>query len=126
MKEVRLPLWVDTVAKVENRKAPKISRMLIFGELYRCNASQRRYEGPRLLLREMMWSLTFPRTNRISGLYNFRSSYFRSSPEKDFFNTICQKRPLGAGVSGEPSIRISLTGTGLSKRGKPSPHPPKN
>jgi hypothetical protein len=34
-----------------------------------------------------MWSLTFPRTNRISGLYNFRSS-----PEKDFFNTICQER----------------------------------
>jgi len=28
-------------------------------------------------------SLTFPRTNRISGLYNFRSS-----PAKDFFNTI--------------------------------------
>jgi hypothetical protein len=66
------PLLADTVAKVENRKAPKISQMLIFGELYRCNASQRRYEGPRLFLREMMWSLTFPRTNRISGLYNFR------------------------------------------------------
>jgi hypothetical protein len=81
--------------------------MLIFGELYRCNASQRRYEGPRLFLREMMWSLTFPRTNRISGLYNFRSS-----PEKGFFNTICQKRPLGAGVGGEPSIRISLMRTG--------------
>jgi hypothetical protein len=29
----------DTVAKVENRKAPKISRMLTFSELYRCNAS---------------------------------------------------------------------------------------
>jgi hypothetical protein len=61
--------------------------MFIFSELYRCNASQRRYEGPWLFLREMMWSLTFPRTNRISGLYNFRSS-----PEKDFCNTICQYR----------------------------------
>jgi hypothetical protein len=113
-----VPLWVDAVA---NRKAPKISRMLMFGELYRCNASRRRYEGPRLFLREVMWSLTFPRTNRISGLYNFRSS-----SEKDFSNTICQQRPLGAGAGGEPSICMSLTGTGPSKRGKPSPHPPKN
>jgi hypothetical protein len=86
------PLLADTVAKVENRKAPKISQMLIFGELYRCNASQRRYEGPRLFLREMMWSLTFPRTNRISGLYDFRSS-----PEKDFFNTIGTERTSRCG-----------------------------
>jgi hypothetical protein len=33
-----------------------------------------------------MWSLTSPRTKRISGL-----GKFRSSPKKDFFNTI---RPI--------------------------------
>jgi hypothetical protein len=33
---------------------------------------------------------------------------------------------LGAGVSGGPSIRISLMSTGPSKRGKPSSHTPKN
>jgi hypothetical protein len=33
---------------------------------------------------------------------------------------------LGVGVSGEPSIRISLMSTGPSKHGKPSPHTPKN
>jgi hypothetical protein len=31
----------DTVAKVENRSAPKISRKLIFGRLCRCVAFQR-------------------------------------------------------------------------------------
>ena len=36
----------DTVAKVENRTAPKISRKLIFRPLYRCSVLQRRYEGP--------------------------------------------------------------------------------
>jgi hypothetical protein len=35
----------------------------------------------------MVWSLTSPRTKRISGLQNFRSS-----PEKDFFNAIGIKR----------------------------------
>jgi len=45
--------------------------MLIFSEFYRCNASERRYEGPWSFLREMMWSLASPRANRISGLYNF-------------------------------------------------------
>jgi len=33
--------WADTVAKVENRTAPKISRKLIFGRLRRCVAFQR-------------------------------------------------------------------------------------
>ncbi|SRR5229473_7614337 len=80
------PDVADSVAKVENRKLPKISRMLIFSEFYRCNASERRYEGPWSFLREMMWSLASPRANRISGLYNFRSS-----PEKEFCNTICQE-----------------------------------
>jgi len=37
-----------------------------------------------------------------------------------------QMLTLGAGVSGEPSIRISLMSTGPSKHGKPSPHAPKN
>jgi hypothetical protein len=34
-----------------------------------------------------MWSLTSPRTNRISGPKNFRSLV-----KKGFFNTICQKQ----------------------------------
>jgi hypothetical protein len=34
-------------------------------------------------LGETMWSLTSPRAKRISG-----PKKFRSSPEKDFFNTI--------------------------------------
>jgi len=34
--------------------------------------------------------------------------------------------PLGAGVSGAPSIRISLMSTGPSRRGKPSTHTPTN
>jgi hypothetical protein len=37
----------------------------------------------------MMRPLTSLRANRIGGLYNFRSS-----PEKDFFNTICQQATL--------------------------------
>src|SRR5882757_1560961 len=32
------PLWVDAVEKVENRTTPKISQMLIFGPLRRCDA----------------------------------------------------------------------------------------
>src|SRR5258707_15623287 len=32
------PFCADTVAKVENRTTPKISRKLIFRLLYRCNA----------------------------------------------------------------------------------------
>jgi hypothetical protein len=36
-----LRLCADTVAKVENRSAPKISRKLIFGRLCRCVAFQR-------------------------------------------------------------------------------------
>jgi hypothetical protein len=34
----RGPLWVDTVEKVENRTTPKISQMLIFGQLRRWDA----------------------------------------------------------------------------------------
>jgi hypothetical protein len=57
----------------------------------------------------MMWSLTFPRTNRISGLYNFRSS-----PEKDFFNTIA-KYPTRKKGYGQPQLapKPSQTGTDL-------------
>jgi hypothetical protein len=81
------PHRADTVVKVENRKAPKVSRMLIFSELYRGNASWRRHEGPWSFLREMMWSLTSPRANRISGPYNFRSS-----PQKDFSTLSARSR----------------------------------
>jgi hypothetical protein len=50
----------------------------------------------------MMWSLTSPRANRISGLYNFRSS-----PEKDFFNTIGKKSRFLAAHQMLPTIRTS-------------------
>ena len=73
----------DIVAKVENRTTLKISRKLIFRLLCCCLAIQRRYEGPWSILDETIWSLTSPRVNRISG-----SKKFRSSPQKDFFNSI--------------------------------------
>jgi hypothetical protein len=53
-------------------------------------ALQRRYEGPWSILDESIWSLTSPRSKRISS-----SKKFRSSPQKDFFNTICQKVTFG-------------------------------
>jgi hypothetical protein len=39
-------LVADAVEKVENRTTPKISQMVIFGLLRRCDASQFRYESP--------------------------------------------------------------------------------
>ena len=97
------PLLGDTVEKVENSAAPKISRRLVFvvsaaASVCRtgtrtygrfcvnrccCLAIQRRYEGPWSILDELIWSLTSPRVRRING-----SKKFRSSPQKDFFNTI--------------------------------------
>src|ERR1700730_7553784 len=71
----------DTVEKVENRTAPKISRKLILRRLDRCNAPQRRYEGRRLFLCETMRFLKSPRAKRISG-----PKTFRPSAKKDFFN----------------------------------------
>ena len=41
-----LPKRADTVAKVENRTTPKISRKSIFRHFYPCKAPQRQYEGP--------------------------------------------------------------------------------
>jgi hypothetical protein len=73
----------DTVAKVENRTSLKISLKLIFRLLCRCVAIQRRYEDPGSILDKTIWGLTSPHAKRISGPWNFRSS-----PEKDFFNTI--------------------------------------
>jgi hypothetical protein len=80
----------DSVEKVENRTTPKISRKLIFRRLCRCNALQRRYEGPWSLLCETMWSRTSSRAKRISG-----PKKFRPSPEKDFFNTITPEADIG-------------------------------
>jgi hypothetical protein len=62
----------NTVAKFENRTAPKISRKLIFGLLYRT-----------------IRSLTSPNAKRING-----PKKFRSSTKKDFFNTIRRERSL--------------------------------
>jgi len=75
--------WGDCVAKVENRTTLKISRKLIFRLLCCCVAIQRRYEGPWSILDKSIWSLTSPRSIRISS-----SKKFRSSPQKEFFNTI--------------------------------------
>jgi hypothetical protein len=63
---------------------------LIFRLLCCRVALQRRYEGPWSILDESIWSLTSPRSKRISS-----SKKFRSSPQKDFFNTICQKVTFG-------------------------------
>src|SRR5271156_889969 len=79
----------DTVAKVENRSALKISRKLIFGCLRDCVSFQRRcrWEDPWSILDETIWSPTSPHARCISGSKNFRSS-----PQKDFCNNICQKQ----------------------------------
>src|SRR6476661_3089353 len=81
-----LPTRADIVAKVENRTTLKISRKLIFGLLCCCVAFQRGYEGPWSISDGSIWSLTSPRVKRNSG-----SKKFRSSPQKDFCNTIGQK-----------------------------------
>jgi hypothetical protein len=84
----RMSLQVaDIVVKVENRDATKISRKLVFRHSCRCVAFQSRYEGPWSILDESIWSLTSPRVKRISG-----SKKFRSSPQKDFFNSIGPER----------------------------------
>jgi hypothetical protein len=58
----------DTVAKVENRTTPKISRKSI---LRRRHCFYGRYEDRWPFLYELMWSLTSPRAKRISGLLKF-------------------------------------------------------
>src|SRR6476619_617596 len=85
-------LCADIVAKVENRTTLKISRKLIFGLLCCCLAIQRRYEGPWSISDGSIWSLTSPRVKRISGSKNFRST-----PQEDFCNKICQKPPSQLG-----------------------------
>jgi len=63
-----IPLCADTVAKVENRTTPKISRKSIFRHRYCCKAFYGRYEDRWSFLCETTWSLTSPRTKRIGGL----------------------------------------------------------
>jgi len=81
------PLRADTVAKVENRSALKISRKLIFGCIRDCVSFQRHWEDPWSILDETLWSPTSPHARCISGSKNFRSS-----PQKDFCNNISHKR----------------------------------
>ena len=55
-------------------------------------------------LDETIWSLTSPRVNRISGSKNFRST-----PQKDFFNTIgtfetCRRLPRMSVYWGTPEV----------------------
>src|SRR3982074_511859 len=75
----------DTVEKVENSAAPKISRRSVFRCFRRCKPLQDRYEDLRLLLCESMWSLTSPRVGRTSG-----AEKFRSLAKKEFFTSIGQ------------------------------------
>src|SRR5271163_4288573 len=82
----------DTVAKVENRSAPKISRKLIFGCLRDCVSFRRRWEDPWSILDETIWSPTSPHARCISGSKNFRSS-----PQKDFCNNIGTFETYGLG-----------------------------
>jgi hypothetical protein len=84
------PFVADAVAKVVNRTTPKISRKSIFRRLYLYNVPWRRYEGPWSFVCETMWSLTSAPAKRISG-----PKKFRSSVEKDFFNTIRQDQSFG-------------------------------
>jgi hypothetical protein len=79
----------DTVAKVENRTTLKISRKLILSCLYGCNPLSADTKVGGSFLCETMWSLTSPRAKRISG-----PKKFRSSPKKDFFNTIRAKADI--------------------------------
>jgi hypothetical protein len=81
------PKSADFVAKVENRATLKISRKLVFGRLCCSVAFQRHCGGPRSISDETIWSLRSPRGKRISG-----SNNFRSAPQKDFCNNICQKQ----------------------------------
>jgi hypothetical protein len=77
----------DTVAKVENRSVPKISRKRSFWTFCCCVAFQLRWGGSRSILDETIWSLTSPCVKRISGFKTFRSS-----PQKDFCNSIPRTR----------------------------------
>jgi hypothetical protein len=45
------PLWVDSVEKLENRGASKISQMESVDEFSYCKALQNRYERQRVFLR---------------------------------------------------------------------------
>jgi hypothetical protein len=68
--------------------------------LYLYNVPWRRYEDPWSFVCETMWSLTSAPANRISG-----PKKFRSSAEKDFFNTIAQ-----SGFSREYQLQLSAKG----------------
>src|SRR4249920_648644 len=68
------------VAKVENRTAPKIPRKLIFRQLYRWKALERRYEGPMVV---------FPRNNVGPSRRHVRDAtaalkIFVRNPKKNF------------------------------------------
>jgi hypothetical protein len=83
----KIRFCVDSVAKVENRTALKISRKLIFRPLYRCRVLQRRYEGP--------WSISGDGPSRLCARNaSAVLKLFRSSAKNDSFNTICRQRPF--------------------------------
>jgi hypothetical protein len=119
----------DTVAKVENRTTPKISRKSI---LRRRHCFYGRYEDRWPFLYELMWSLTSPRAKRISGLLKF-SVFTRKRLLQQYRHLadIATERPLcvesrcdavalGSNISvSAPFVRRCLTGSTMS----PFSHP---
>ena len=73
----------DSVAKVENRAMPKISRKQIFRHLHVARLCSADVEVRGQFCAKQLWSLIWPHTNRISG-----PGKFHSSPKKDFCNNI--------------------------------------
>jgi hypothetical protein len=74
------PLLADSVAKVENRSAPKISRKSILEAAIAAKLSTADTRTGGILLRNDVLPHVAPRET------HQRSFKFRSSPEKDFFN----------------------------------------
>jgi hypothetical protein len=67
-------------------------------------------------LDETIWSLTSPRVKRISGFRNFRSP-----PQKDFCNNICQQAKSKAWLGDRQQRRFHITAARLCPA---SPAPP--
>jgi hypothetical protein len=73
-------LFADTVAKVENRSAPKISRKFTLGCLSGCITFQRHWEGPWSILDETIWGPPRRRAQNASAALRI----FVRHPKKTF------------------------------------------
>jgi hypothetical protein len=97
----------DSVAKVENRAAPKISRKSILRRSYRCKpySGDTKVRGRFCVKR--CGPFISPRAKRISG-----TEKFWSSSQKDFFNTIGTKLPnRNVGSSVAVGVKPDMTRT---------------